>query len=102
MKSKLRVLGHEDRGISVDSSPMVIILRQHVKRPENYSAKPSISDRSDLHPQHGGDARGVGGGSGGGGLSCVCRANSGSGGGSGGGGRGIRRRSQKVKSIGPQ
>ena len=64
MKSKLGVLGHEDRGISVDSSPMVTILRQHVKRPENYSAKPSIIDRSDLHPQHGGDARGVGGGSG--------------------------------------
>ena len=81
MKSKLRVLSHEDRGISVDSSPMVTILRQHVKRPENYSAKPSIIDRSDLHPQHGGDARSVGGGSGGGGLSSVCRANSGGGGG---------------------
>ena len=66
MKSKLGVLGHEDRGISVNSSPMVTILRQHVKRPEYNSAKPSISDRSDLHPQHGGDTRGVGGGSGGG------------------------------------
>ena len=55
MKSKLGVLGHEDRGISVDSSPMVTILRQHVKRPENYSVKPSIIDRSDLHPQNGGE-----------------------------------------------
>jgi hypothetical protein len=81
LKSKLGVLCNEDRGISVDSSPMVTILRQHVKRPENYSAKPSIIDRSDLHPQHGGDARSVGGGSGGGGLSSVCRANSGGGGG---------------------
>ena len=89
MKSKLGVLGHEDRGISVNSSPMVTILRQHVKRPEYDSAKPSISGRSDLHPQHRGDARSVGGGSGGGG-------------GSDGGGRGIRRRSQKVKSVGPQ
>ena len=102
MKSKLGVLCNEDRGISVDSSPMVTVLRQHLKIPKYLSAKPSISDRSDLHPQHGGDARGVGGGSGGGGLSCVCRANSGSGGGSGGGGRGIRRRSQKVKAGGPQ
>ena len=55
MKSKLGVLCNEDRGISVDSSPMVIILRQHVKRPENYSAKPSIIDWSDLHPQNGGE-----------------------------------------------
>ena len=66
MKSKLGVLCNEDRGISVDSSPMVTVLRQHVKIPKYLSAKPSISDRSDLHPQHGGDARGVGGGSGGG------------------------------------
>ena len=83
MKSKLGVLGHEDRGISVNSSPMVTILRQHVKRPEYSSAKPSTGGWSDLHQQHGGDARGVGGGSGGGGLSCVCRANSGGGGGGG-------------------
>ena len=102
MKSKLGVLGHEDRGISVNSSPMVTILRQHVKRPEYNSAKPSISDQSDLHPQHGGDGRGGGGGSGGGGLRWVCRANSGGGGGSGGGGRCIHRRSQKVKSARPQ
>jgi len=64
LKSKLGVLCNEDRGISVDSSPMVTVLRQHVKIPKYLSAKPSISDRSDLHPQHGGDARGVGGGSG--------------------------------------
>jgi len=102
LKSKLGVLCNEDRGISVDSSPMVTVLRQHVKIPKYLSAKPSISDRSDLHPQHGGDARGVGGGSGGGGLRWVCRANSGGGGGSGGGGRCIHRRSQKVKSARPQ
>ena len=102
MKSKLGVLCNEDRGISVDSSPMVTVLRQHVEIPECCNEKLPISKRPDLHPRHGGDARGVGGGSGGGGLSCVCRANSGSGGGSGGGGRGIRRHSQKVKAGGPQ
>ena len=74
MKSKLGVLCNEDRGISVDSSPMVTVLRQYVKIPKYLSAKPSISDRSDLHPQHGGDARGVGGGSGGGGLKKPSRA----------------------------
>ena len=47
MKSKLGVLCNEDRGISVDSSPMVTVLRQHVKIPKYLSAKPSISDRSD-------------------------------------------------------
>jgi len=34
LKSKLGVLCNEDRGISVDSSPMVTVLRQHVKIPK--------------------------------------------------------------------
>ena len=102
MKSKLGVLCNEDRGISVDSSPMVTVLRQHVKIPKYLSAKPSISDRSDLHPQHGGDARGVRAVIPGGGPSCVCRANSRSGRISLGRGRRIRPHPQILKVGCPQ